>query len=262
MPEVQVGDIVMNYQEAGSGDPVIFLHGLSDDSNLWGLLIPQLAGYFRCIAVDLRGHGRSSKPDMPYTIRMFSDDLLGFMEKKAIPRSNMVGLSMGAAIIQQIAVDHPEKVESIVLLSAFDHADPACRANLIKLRDSINEGGLSRFFDTAVGMVVTPSFLAANIKAIEEMKIQAVRINSASAIINAINACLGFNLADRVGQIAVPTLLISGKNDVLTPPYLAGGINKSIKGSKLMTMDGVGHNLLIPEKIEPLAGAILKFLQA
>lgn len=261
MPEIAVGEIVINYQEKGTGFPLILIHGLSDDSNLWVPIMPEFSRYYRTIALDVRGHGHSSKPDMPYSISLFSSDIFKFINKMEISRANLMGLSMGSAMIQQFTLDHPERVNSLVLLSAFDHVDPSCRDNLVKLRNSIAEGGLPAYFDEAIKLVVTPDFISANIKAIEELKKQAVQTNSAVAISHAIDACIDFNLKDRIDQITAPTLLISGKEDIFTPSYLAERIHKSIKGSEWIIMEGVGHNLLAPEHIKPLTEIVLNFMQ-
>jgi len=109
--------------------------------------------------------------------------------------------------------------------------------------------------------VVTPDFISANIEFIEKVKKQAVQINCAATISRAIDACMDFNLKDRIDQITAPTLIISGKEDVFTPPYLAEKVHRSIKGSEWIIMEGVGHNLLTAKNIEPLSEIILNFLQ-
>jgi 3-oxoadipate enol-lactonase len=260
MPEVAIGEVMINYQEKGAGFPLLLIHGLSDDSNLWGPVMPWFSRYYRVIALDVRGHGHSSKPDTPYSIPLFSNDLFEFVNKMEIPRANLMGLSMGSAIIQQFTLDHPGRVNSLILLSAFDYVDPSFRDNLVKLRNCIGEGSLPAYFDEAIKLVVTADFISANIEAIEEVKKQVVQINSAATISRAIDACIDFNLKDRIDQITAPTLIISGKEDIFTPLYLAKRIHKSIKGSEWIIIDGVGHNLLVPENIKPLTQIALNFM--
>ncbi len=131
---------------------------------------------------------------------------------------------------------------------------------MIHLRNSIETGGLSAFFDEAVKLVVSSAFASVNADAITEMKTGSVKINSPEAILRAIDACLDFNVKDKISQIRAPTLIISGREDVLTPLDLAEEIHRSVKGSQWRVMDGVGHNLLIPEKIPELTELILGFL--
>lgn len=259
--EVHFGDIVMNYQEKGQGFPLILIHGLSDDSNLWVPLMPEFSRYYRTITLDLRGHGQSSKPDMPYTIPLFSNDIFEFMNKMEISKANLIGLSLGSAIIQQFTLDHPERVRSIVLLSAFSHVDASLRDKFQRLRGRINSGGLDAFFEEAIKLVVTPDFLSANIEAIEELKKKAVLVNSDASVSRTIDACLEFDLKDKIKKIVAPTLILSGKEDIFTLLYLAKEIHHSIKDSKWVSFDGIGHNLILPENIHSLATTILNFLQ-
>jgi 3-oxoadipate enol-lactonase len=262
MPEISARGIQINYEEKREGFPLILLHGLSDDLNLWTPLLPEFSGRYRTIAIDIRGHGHSGKPNIPYSIHQFSEDLFAFLDKMGICRAHLLGLSMGAAVVQQFALDHPDKAACIVLLSAFDHIDPHLQETLIGLRNSLVAGGIPAFFDEAVKLVVTPDFISANAVAIADSKKYAVGINSPTALIRAIDACLEFDVRDRVSQISAPMLIISGKEDVFTPNSLAAEIHLSVPGSTWITMDGVGHNLITPENVSPLARTMLDFLAA
>jgi len=94
MPEVAINEIRINYREEGAGFPLILIHGLSDDSNLWVPIVSVFSKYYRTIAIDVRGHGRSSKPDMPYSIPLLAADIFEFVNKMEIPQANFMGLSM------------------------------------------------------------------------------------------------------------------------------------------------------------------------
>jgi len=262
MPKIVVNDINMNYEEEGAGFPLILIHGLSDDSTLWTPLISKFLKHYRTIALDIRGHGHSSKPDMPYSIKLFSEDLSGFLKELGIPRTHLIGLSLGGAIAQQFILDHPEKIRSLILLSTFSYSDPHLQEILINLKTAITKGGFPAFFDEAIKLVVSPEFRSANADAIAELKERSIQINSPKALLRLIDACLNFNVKDRISQISIPTLIISGREDALTPLHSAEHIHRSIKGSKWKIMEGVGHNLLIPEKISDLSQLILKFLGA
>jgi 3-oxoadipate enol-lactonase len=172
-----------------------------------------------------------------------------------------MGLSLGAAVAQQLAIDRPEKVHSLVLLSPFSYIDSDSRRNLEMLRETAIRSGLPAFFDAAVRLVVTPDFISANADAISEAKKQCISTNSRTGIIRSIDACMTFNQRDRISQISQPTLIISGRQDALTPIRLAEQIHRSIKSSKWKIIDAVGHNLLVPDKIPELAETILEFMQ-
>jgi 3-oxoadipate enol-lactonase len=224
-------------------------------------MIPKLSTQYRTIALDLRGHGESEKPDMAYSIQLFSEDLLCFLQELRIINAHVLGLSLGAAVAQQLALDHQERIRSLILLSPFSYNDSNLQENLSTLREAVIIGGLPAFFDAVIKLAVTPDFITANADAIPQMKKECVRMNSRAAILHAIDACMNFDVRDRISQISQPSLVISGREDVLTLIHLAEQIHLSIKSSEWKIMEGVGHNLLAPHKVPELAKIILEFLQ-
>jgi len=244
-----------------AGFPLVLIHGLSDSSALWAPLMPKLSRHYRTIALDIRGHGESQKPNMPYSIQLFSEDLLCFLQKLKLPNAHVLGFSLGAAVALQLALDHRERICSLILLSPFSYNDPDLRQNLERLRESVARGGLPAFFDEAIRLVVTHEYISTNADAIAQMKKECVRINSPAAILRTIDACMNFNVKDRISQISHPTLVISGREDAMSPIHLAKQIHRSIKGSEWKVIEGVGHNLLILDKVPELAETVLEFLQ-
>lgn len=260
MPTVVITDIELNYHEEGTGFPLILIHGLSDDIRLWTPLLPDFSERYRTIALDVWGHGLSGKPDMPYSFRQFSEDLFAFLRELDIPRAHLLGLSMGGAIAQQFTLEHPEKVRSLILLSTFSYTDLALRNTFKRLRNRLIKGGCPAFFDDAVKLTVTPEFASAHADEIATVKEEMVAMNSSAALVHAIAACMTFNVSARLSQLSLPTLIISGKADTFTPLHYSEQIHRSIPGSKWKILDGVAHNVLIPEKIPELSHLVLEFL--
>ena len=261
MPVVHANGIDINYAESGEGFPLILLHGLSDDLNLWAMTVPALSGKFRTIAFDLRGHGHSSKPDAPYTMQLLAGDLYGLMEALQIERAHIMGLSMGAAIAQLFATFHPEKSDRLVLLSTFDHADRHLRERCAGLVQSLEAGDMAGFFDGAVKLVVSADFIAANQSAMAEAKKYCMAVNSPSALARVISGCMSFDGREYTKRITAPALLISGKEDRFTRAALAGEVHRAIPGSQWLVMDGVGHNLLVPDNLPRVLDAVMGFLR-
>jgi pimeloyl-ACP methyl ester carboxylesterase len=261
MPKIIANGISIYYMKKGTGSPLILMHGLSDNSALWTPLFQTFSQSYRTIVPDVRGHGNSSKSDTLYSIKLFSCDLQAFCEALNIQNCHIVGHSMGAAIAQQFAVDYPEQVRSLVLLSPINSADQTFVSNLTKLQKSITTGGISAFFDEAIKLVVTAEFAAANSAALSESKKICLEINSPTALLNVIDACLKFDATQVNVKIFQPTLIISGNLDIFTPVQVAEKIHQEIEHSELKIIEGVGHNLFIPEKIPELSEIILDFLR-
>ncbi len=258
MPKVPVRDVEMNYEEAGSGFPLILIHGLNGDLTGWALVVPELSKHYRTVALDVRGHGGTSKPDQPYSINGFSEDLHGFMKRLEIPKAHLLGLSMGGAIAQQFALDYPEMIQSLVLVSTFSYVDEEARRAFTRLSRTLNQGGYPAFFDEVIKLAFTPQYIAANPGPLAELKKKRIALNSPVAIARATDACTAFNLKSEIAKISVPTLVVSGRNDVFTPLHLAEQIHRSIKGSEWRILEGVGHNLYIEKGLE-LALVVLHF---
>ncbi|MCX6005942.1 MAG: alpha/beta hydrolase, partial [Chloroflexi bacterium] len=182
--------------------------------------------------------------------------------KSGISRAHLVGLSLGAAVAQLFALDHPERTGAIVLLSAFERAEGGFRTKLLELRNVLISGGVPAFFDEAVKLVVTPEFQSVHAADIADSRKYCIQINSASALTQAVGACLGFDVHERVSQISAPALVLCGKEDVFTSNELAWKVYHAIKGSKWLIMPGVGHNLITPENTPPLLRVVLDFLNA
>jgi len=219
----------------------------------------EFARRYRTIAPDVRGHGSSGKPDAPYSISQFSEDLFAFLEALKIPKAHVLGLSMGGTIAQQLALDHPEKVRSLLLVSTFSYIDAHLREAFSRLRRSLERGGYPAFFDEVVKLAFTPGFVCANAQSIAELKEKRIQINSPVAIGRATDACLAFDLREEISRIAHPTLILSGREDVFTPIHLSEQIHRSTPGSEWRILEGVGHNFYM-EKPTEMAQLVLEFL--
>ena len=108
-------DIELYYQEAGTGEPLILLHGNDEDSSYFKNQIDYFQSKYHVIALDTRGHGKSPRGDAPFTIEQFSCDLLNFMQRHQILNAVILGFSDGANIAMKFAMKHPEMVKALIL---------------------------------------------------------------------------------------------------------------------------------------------------
>ena len=252
--------IKISYMEKGSGFPLVLIHGLSDDLRFWEPLIPELSKIYRIIALDLRGHGKSEKPEGPYSIKQFSNDIYDLLLKLEIKKAHFVGFSMGGAILQQLALQNPEMIGSLVLISSFSCISPYLKDKLMILKKSLIVGGFGDFFDEMVPLVLTPEFIEEKRIELTEVKNMKIKTQSRDSLISSINACLEFNLEDSTDKIKGPVLIISGREDILTPINLAQKLYKNLKCSSWVIIEKTGHNILIPKNITQMLQLIILFL--
>jgi pimeloyl-ACP methyl ester carboxylesterase len=123
MPKVKTNRIEMNYQERGSGDPLICITGVTAPGGVWDAHAQAWEKHFRCILGDNRGVGETDKPVGPYTTDMMADDYAGLMDALGIKKARVVGCSLGSVIAQKLALRHPDKVQSAILMCTWARQD-------------------------------------------------------------------------------------------------------------------------------------------
>lgn len=116
-------EIKLSFTEAGSGAPLILLHGNGEDGTYFDPHIPALARHFRVIALDTRGHGKSPRGSAPFTIGQFARDLRDFMDAQGIDKASLLGFSDGGNIALTFALEHPKRVDRLILNGA--NLDPS-----------------------------------------------------------------------------------------------------------------------------------------
>ena len=108
-------DIKHYYIESGQGDPIILLHGNGESSDYFKNQVDAFAKQYHVYAIDTRGHGKTPRGDKPFTIRQFAEDLLGFMDEHQIEKAHLLGFSDGGNIAMIFAMQHPERVDRLIL---------------------------------------------------------------------------------------------------------------------------------------------------
>src|SRR5579859_7215383 len=127
MPTVQANGIEIYYEVQGEGEPLVLIPYLAADQACYAFQVAEYAKHFTCYSVDLRGAGRSGKPEGEYTTELFADDVAAFMEAAGVGRAHVAGLSLGAATGMWLAAKYPARVKSLSLHSAWHRTDPFLR---------------------------------------------------------------------------------------------------------------------------------------
>jgi pimeloyl-ACP methyl ester carboxylesterase len=118
MPTVAVNGFTMYYEDRGSGEPLLLLHGGMGIGADWRHVFPRDPDGYRVVVPDLRAHGRSTSPDEPFSIRRSADDVLMLLDHLGITRTKAIGLSLGAKALLHVATKEPARLEAMVLVSA------------------------------------------------------------------------------------------------------------------------------------------------
>jgi len=247
----------IHYLESGSGPAVILLHGLGGDTSNWATTVAPLAAKFRVIVPDQIGFGRSDKPMLNYRVATLVDFLDGFMKQVGVERASLVGNSLGGFTAAAYALAHPEKVDRLVLVDAAGFALPKDfdPRTLSALNPSTREQA-----KTILSMIFYNKALASDI-AIDAILTRRVTAGDGYTIQRFIDSIAhGEDVLDgRLGGVKQPTLIVWGREDQLTPMWMAERFKKEIAGSELVVFDKCGH---VPqmEKAAEFNAAVMKFL--
>ena len=240
---ISVNDFDLSYDDVGEGTiPVIFLHGFPFDKTMWELQLEFFKFSYRLIACDIRGFGKSTDEYTPLSIDLFTDDLIKFMEKLQIEKAIVCGLSMGGYIALNAVKRFPCKFEALVLSDTQCIAETAGgKEKRYKVIEDIRENDAAKFNEGFIKSVFHPDSLV-NKKEIVDQLGEVVFANSQDIIIQGLTA-----LAERsetcssLDEINIPTLILCGREDVVTPLAQSEWMNAAIKGSKLQIIENAGH---------------------
>jgi 3-oxoadipate enol-lactonase len=249
MPFVRSSDGVrLHYSESGrrSGPPVLMIQGLGADKNGWNLQRLALAPWYRTIAFDNRGAGRSDKPYGTYTMEQMADDAAAVLDHAGVESAHVVGASMGGVISQIMALRHPERIRSLVL------ACTACRHHawrkelLAGWAETAQTEGMGAMTGEAARWVIGPRSFRRLAPAIGWMGPLALS-RPAHAFAGQVAGILSIDdgLADRLGEITAPTMVIVGNQDILTPRGDSEEIAELIPRAELVVISGAAHGFMI-----------------
>lgn len=243
MPKVKVNDIDMYYELHGEGDPVVLIQGLGGNHTFWEPNLPDLTKKHKIVLLDYRGAGDTDKPDMPYTTRLFADDIAGLMNELGIDKAHIVGRSMGGCIAQWMGIDHLENVRSLLLAATWGRADGCLKMMLANWAKVVELAGLPGLLEQVLPWCWTRDFFepekAEELEALKKMVFK--NQQPADAFARQSKAGQDHDALSELRKIKAPTLVAVGDRDILTPPKLSQEIVESIPGAKLQMIPGYGH---------------------
>jgi pimeloyl-ACP methyl ester carboxylesterase len=222
------------------------------------------AKHFRCIVPDNRGAGRSEKPPGPYTTAMMAKDTAGLMAAIGIERAHVSGISMGGAICQELAIRYPDRVHSLTVTSSWPRCSAYTRRIFEVFRALAATSDRQAFIRLVYLWIFTPSTHERNLDDLlrREAKVLA---NPYPMPLHAYeaqcDACIGHDTLERLGRIAVPTLVVVGDRDIYTPLDYSVTIAQRVPGAQLQVLSGCGHACHW-EKLEEFNSATTAFMLA
>jgi pimeloyl-ACP methyl ester carboxylesterase len=260
---IEVYDMVVGYSTFGSGYPLVMITGFSGTMDMWDpSFVSRLSDEYRVIVFDNRGMGETTPGDSAFTIERFADDTAGLMEALGIERAHVLAWSMGTEIALELVLRHPDRVDRLVLYGGD------CQMNLCPPSPEV----LAALYDTSgtpedrgerMLMHLFPAeWLAANKESVISLFSGFSETSSPASIQKQAEAMDSWRGAlDRLELIETPTLLVTGTEDVLTPPRNSIILHEGLPNSELLEIENAGHGLMY-QYPERLSEAVLSFLSS
>jgi 3-oxoadipate enol-lactonase len=239
-----INDIAVSYIEHGSaqGLPIVFIHGFPFSHKMWEPQMRELPNDIYTIAYDVRGHGSSDVGDGQFTIELFVDDLIVLLDHFGIERAVLCGLSMGGYIALRAIERHPNRINGLILCDTKSESD----SNETKIKrttsiQTIKETGILAFAEDFVKAIFYEKTFATNPNVIETIR-QIICDNSPLGICGTLLALASRTDTTQVlSSINIPTCILVGEHDKLTPIPVAQEMHKAIAGSEIHILSNAGH---------------------
>lgn len=246
---------------ARDGEPLVLIQGLGADSRGWALQRMALRRRHRCFAIDNRGAGGTSDAPHPLSLEQMAEDVVAVLDAEGVEQAHVMGASMGGAIAQILAVRHPARVRSLVLACTACRNPEWRRELLAEWAEAVARDGMGALTGDGLRWLVGPRLqrrFGVWLNLMARILLQASPENFVAQVeaILAVDDDMRFELE----SVRVPTLVITGTQDLLTPLGDAEELHELIPTSRLFELRGAGHSLMV-EAPNAYNRAVVDFLE-
>ena len=219
---------------------VVLLHSLATHGELWALQQSVWSACFRVLSIDLPGHGRSSHVRGDDSLEDMAAQVLGTLDSRGVARASFVGVSLGGMVAQAIALNRPDRVESLVLAHCGARTEDAVKKIWDQRIKQVEDEGMSAQVQSTLARWVPREFATSSPMTLQWVA-EIIRHTPIEGYVSAIRAIQALDHLDRIHLIKVPTLVVAGDEDIAVTPGMASTLAHGIAGSELMILEGAGH---------------------
>lgn len=262
MSKIHVNGVNLYYEQEGKGHPLVLISGYTTDLSIWALIRQELANHFSIFMFDNRGSGRSDCPDSPYTIDTMAEDTRALIESLNLHKPYILGHSLGGAIAQTLAFKHHEVISKLILsntLIRFYTAPAFALRYFLKMR--VQGMPCINMLEGALPWLFSDNFLKNEQQVSEFMKLaeEYPYSQTVTGQKGQLEAILHFDSGTWFKKIALPTLVMAGNEDIMSPAD-SKRLAEGIPGARLVTFSDQAHMPHV-EKPKEFINAILQFLK-
>ncbi|MEI6099399.1 MAG: alpha/beta fold hydrolase [Alphaproteobacteria bacterium] len=239
---------------------LVLVHGLGLTRGTWDAFVPHLARNYRVVTYDLTGHGESPLPSERPDLTILSGQLVRLMDELSVDRASIIGFSLGGMINRRIAIDHPSRVASLVILNSPHERSPEAQRLVEERAAQTAEGGPAATIDSTLERWFTPEFLTSAPDKVAQARAWVLANDPVTyAAFRQVLATGVIELIRPTPAIMVPTLVMTCENDSGSTPAMSKAIASEIAGAETLIVPGLQHLGLI-ERPELFTQPMLRFL--
>ena len=262
MPKAPIDGIEIYYESEGSGTPVMLLAGYGGVGTYWRPQMETFSRRFRPIAMDHRGHGRSSHDtSITYSMDQMADDVVALMDHLGIEKAHYVGHSLGGLIGQNLGLRHPDRFHDLVIYASTTHFDPWIR-RCIEMRRTLLETAGPRAFARATPIFLYPDWwVNENAEALAKLEEATVAAFPPRYVVESRSEAIArYSAVEELHRLKLPTLLVCARDDFLTPPYFTEALSRLIPHAETAWLEKGGHacSQTVPDAFDAV---VLDFLR-
>ena len=236
MPTIAVNGEDIFYREEGSGQAVILVHSLGTSSTIWDTTIAALKGNYRVIAMDCRGHGRSTNRT-GFNVEAIASDVLCVADALGVSRFHFVGISMGGLFGLTAYARAPERIVSLTLADSYATAGAGAADRLASTRQVFESTPMRTFAEDYVKNTLMPW----TVRTVYDEMVNIIAGMTAKNYLQTLEAILTTDVTPQLASVCVPTLIIVGENDQRTPISVSENLKASITNAQVYVVPKAGH---------------------
>lgn len=263
MPHARINGVNLYYQVEGEGEPVLFIMGTGLTHSLWSRQVEAFKQKYKCVSYDNRGTGQTDLTQEGHTVANYAEDAAGLLDHLGIASAHVVGWSLGSCIGQELAIHHPNKVRSLILIATWCRPYPFLRRRFEVQIEIAKLGNQRLLGEYSVLHLFRTDYLDEHDEEVSQFQRRSLEGPGRSPMETMIahyRMDIAHDAADRLSQVKVPTLVLGGQDDALIRAPYQEEVHSRIAGSEINLIPKADHMALalIPEQVNKIA---LDFLE-
>jgi aminoacrylate hydrolase len=242
LARIDIGELTLNVEERGAGPAFIFIPGLVGLLDAWEFQMAEFSKRYRCISFDHRGAGDSDKPPTGYSTAAIARDVIGLMDKLGIDKAHVAGTSTGGCVLQNLAIDHPERLRCCIFSNTWVKADEyITRVQTTRKRIALSYGKEEYVKVSSLFTNGAQQFRYDLDKVMELEQRALATVGPVEVLAQRLEMTLAHDRSDELFKIKNPCLVVGTRDDATVPSYQSEDLAKAIPGARLVIVEEGGH---------------------